>query len=183
MDPTFLKQIQRRGPEPIPFYCDNQGAIRCAHNPMLHRKMKHIDIILRFVKLAQENGIIDAHYVHTKEQVAGIFRKPLIQRFNISGRFWVSSKWPNCRNNDICDDFVCTHFLNLLAVARVKTVWSSFLPFAYARVLDLVTQFERRFRILCTLISLSYLAILFFFFSSAVFVRTSFLLSDWWVYL
>jgi hypothetical protein len=74
---SLLKEIERRGPEPIPLLCDNQGAIRCAHNPELHRKMKHIDIRFRFVKRAQESGVIDARYVNSQDQVADIFTKPL----------------------------------------------------------------------------------------------------------
>ena len=74
---SFLKEIQRRGPEPIPLLCDNQGAIRCAHNPELHRKMKHIDIRFRYVKRAQESGVIEASYVNSQDQVADIFTKAL----------------------------------------------------------------------------------------------------------
>ena len=74
---SLLKEIQRRRPEPIPLLCDNQGAIRCAHNPELHRKMKHVDIRFRFVKRAQESGVIDASYINSENQVADIFTKAL----------------------------------------------------------------------------------------------------------
>lgn len=74
---SLLKEIRRREQEPIPLLCDNQGAIRCAHNPELHRKMKHIYIRFRLVKRAQESGVIDARYVNSQDQIATIFTKPL----------------------------------------------------------------------------------------------------------
>ena len=66
-----------RGSEAIPLFCDNQGAIRVANNPELHRKMKHVELRLRFVQQAQKTGIIDARYVDSQNQVADIFTKAL----------------------------------------------------------------------------------------------------------
>ncbi len=40
--------------------------------------MKHIDIRLRFVKRAQESGVIHARYVNSQDQIAEIFTKPLL---------------------------------------------------------------------------------------------------------
>lgn len=39
--------------------------------------MKHIDIRFRFVKRAQEEGVIDARFVRSRDQVADIFTKAL----------------------------------------------------------------------------------------------------------
>ncbi len=39
--------------------------------------MKHIDIRFRFVKRAQESGVIDAQCVNSQDQIADIFTKPL----------------------------------------------------------------------------------------------------------
>jgi hypothetical protein len=36
---SLFKVIERRGQEPIPLLCDNQGDIRCEHNTELHRKI------------------------------------------------------------------------------------------------------------------------------------------------
>ena len=74
---AFLKEIQKRGSEAIPFFCDNQGAIRVANNPELHRKMKHVELRFRFVQQAQKTGIIDARYVDSQNQIADIFTKAL----------------------------------------------------------------------------------------------------------
>lgn len=46
---ALLKEIGQRGSEPIPLFCDNQGAIRVANNPDFYKKMKHIDIRYHYI--------------------------------------------------------------------------------------------------------------------------------------
>jgi hypothetical protein len=74
---AFLKEIGRRNLEAIPLFCDNQGAIRVANNPELHRRMKHVELQFRFVQQAQKTGVIDARFVDSRNQVADIFTKGL----------------------------------------------------------------------------------------------------------
>ena len=74
---AFLKEINIGGKEAIPLYCDNQGAIKVTNNPELHKKMKHVELIFRYVQQSQRTGIIDARYVESKNQVADIFTKAL----------------------------------------------------------------------------------------------------------
>ena len=63
--------------EPIVMYCDNTNAIKISKNQVMHFKTKHIAIKYHFVKeLVQDEEII-LEYVHTKEQIADIFTKPL----------------------------------------------------------------------------------------------------------
>ena len=62
--------------------CDNQSAIKIAHNPVQHLKMKHIEIRRHFIREHVEIGDIELSYVGTKDQLADIFTKPLDeQRF------------------------------------------------------------------------------------------------------
>lgn len=74
---AFLKEIGKRNLEAIPLFCDNQGAIRVANNPELHRRMKHVELRFRFVQQAQKTGVIDACFVDSRNQVADIFTKAL----------------------------------------------------------------------------------------------------------
>ena len=63
--------------EPIVMFCDNTSAINISKNPVMHSKIKYIAIKYHFVKeLVQDKEII-LEYVHTKEQIADIFTKPL----------------------------------------------------------------------------------------------------------
>jgi hypothetical protein len=57
--------------------CDNESAIKIAHNPVQHKKMKHIEIRHHFIRDQVNHGDIDLSYVGTYEQLVDIFMKPL----------------------------------------------------------------------------------------------------------
>ena len=61
----------------VPLLCDNESAIKIAHNLVLHSKMKHIEIFHHFIREHVEKGDIDLSYVRTKDQLADIFTKAL----------------------------------------------------------------------------------------------------------
>jgi hypothetical protein len=61
----------------IPLLCDNEGAIKLAHNPVNHLRTKHIDIRHHFLRDHQAKGDIDVQHVRTEIQLADIFTKPL----------------------------------------------------------------------------------------------------------
>ncbi|KAI3503822.1 hypothetical protein L1887_32275 [Cichorium endivia] len=61
----------------IPLFCDSQSAIRICHNPIQHSKTKHIALRYHFIKSQVEEGNIEVHFVHTTEQLAGIFTNAL----------------------------------------------------------------------------------------------------------
>jgi hypothetical protein len=67
----------------VPLLCDNESAIRMAHNPIEHSRTKHIAIRYHFLRDHQQKGDIEIAYINTKEQLADIFTKPLDeQTFN-----------------------------------------------------------------------------------------------------
>jgi hypothetical protein len=61
----------------VPLLCDNESAIKIAHNPVKHNKTKHIEIRHHFIRDHVNRGEIDLSYVGTNEQLADIFTKPL----------------------------------------------------------------------------------------------------------
>ena len=61
----------------VPLMCDNESAIKIAHNPVLHGKTKHIEIRYHFIRDHVEKGDIQISYVNTKNQLADMFTKPL----------------------------------------------------------------------------------------------------------
>jgi hypothetical protein len=73
----LLAEIGEIDNQPVEIRCDNQSAIRSIHNPEFHQRTKHIDVRYHFVRKLQEDGIIDAVYVPSKEQKADLFTKPL----------------------------------------------------------------------------------------------------------
>ena len=64
----------------LPLLCDNESAIRIAHNPVLHGKTKHIEIRYHFIRDHVANEDISLSYINTKDQLADIFTKPLDEK-------------------------------------------------------------------------------------------------------
>jgi len=60
-------------------YCDNTSAINLSKNPVNHSRTKHIDIRHHFLRDNIEKGNICLEYVHTDNQLADIFTKPLLE--------------------------------------------------------------------------------------------------------
>ena len=58
-------------------YCDNTSAINISKNPVMHAKTKHIAIKYHYVRELVEDKQVKLEYIHTKEQIADIFTKPL----------------------------------------------------------------------------------------------------------
>ena len=62
---------------PIVIYCDNTSAINISKNPMIHTKTKQITIKYHFLRELVQEKKVTLKYVNTKEQITGIFTKPL----------------------------------------------------------------------------------------------------------
>ncbi len=64
----------------VPLLCDNESAIKIAHNPVQHSKTKHIQIHHHFLCDHVLKGDISIEHVKTEEQLADIFTKPLDEK-------------------------------------------------------------------------------------------------------
>src|SRR5271170_3285508 len=62
---------------PTTLYCDNQGAISLAKNPMHHAKTKHVDVQLHFIRDHIEKGTINVEYCPTEDMLADVMTKGL----------------------------------------------------------------------------------------------------------
>jgi hypothetical protein len=58
-------------------WCDNQGALILTADPSFHSRAKHIDVQYHFSRDRVERGELKFTYVHTSENMADIFTKPL----------------------------------------------------------------------------------------------------------
>jgi hypothetical protein len=61
----------------VPLLCDNESAIKIAHNPVQHSRTKHIDIRHHFLRDHVSRGDVALTHVGTNYQLANIFTKPL----------------------------------------------------------------------------------------------------------
>ena len=61
----------------ITLYCDNQGALALAKNPVQHQRSKHIDIRYDFVRVEIQKQLLNLVYIASKDNLADIFTKPI----------------------------------------------------------------------------------------------------------
>jgi len=67
----------------FPIYCDNTAAICLSKNPILHSRVKHIEIKYQFIRDYVQKGILDIQFIDIEHQWADIFSKPLtVERFD-----------------------------------------------------------------------------------------------------
>ena len=62
---------------PIEPFNSNWSCIKLCKNPIMHKKSKHIEAKLNFVRHKIEDGIISIHYVPTDKMAVDIFTNPL----------------------------------------------------------------------------------------------------------
>ena len=67
----------------VSLFCDNESAIKIAHNPVQHSKTKHIQIRHHFLRDHVLKGDISIEHVKTEEHLADIFTKPLDEKIFI----------------------------------------------------------------------------------------------------
>ena len=58
-------------------YADNQGALDLVKNPVNHQRTKHIDVKHHFVREKLMAGVVDYQFVHSEDNIADCFTKPL----------------------------------------------------------------------------------------------------------
>jgi hypothetical protein len=63
--------------ERVSLMCDNTSAISISKNPVLHKRMRHLERRHHFLRVHIEKGDIKMRYIDTERQLADIFTKPL----------------------------------------------------------------------------------------------------------
>ena len=57
--------------------CDNKSVIKLTHKPIYHARSKHIELQYQFIQENIESNEIDLVFCNTKDNMDGIFTKPL----------------------------------------------------------------------------------------------------------
>jgi hypothetical protein len=63
--------------ERVLLMCDNTSTISVAKNPVLHKKMRHVERRHHFLRDHVEKGEIEMRYIDIERQLTDIFTKPL----------------------------------------------------------------------------------------------------------
>lgn len=59
------------------FYCDNVSEVYLAHNPVLHLKVKHVEIDFHFIREKVKKGELKVEFIPSQEQVSNVLTIPL----------------------------------------------------------------------------------------------------------
>lgn len=73
----LLQEFQIDTSTPTTIYCDNISAMAIANNPIFHARTKHIEIDYHYIREHIKSKEIQIAHIHSKDQPADIFTKPL----------------------------------------------------------------------------------------------------------
>ncbi|XP_069144617.1 uncharacterized mitochondrial protein AtMg00810-like [Solanum lycopersicum] len=73
----LFKELETEIRLPIRLFCDSKAAIQIADHPIFHERNKHFDIDYHFVREKIVEGLIQTHYINTKDQPADLLTKGL----------------------------------------------------------------------------------------------------------
>ncbi|GJP68702.1 hypothetical protein CLOP_g25365 [Closterium sp. NIES-67] len=76
----LLAELGEEQQGPTPLYCDSQGAIALANNPVLHGLTKHMKVKWHWVRSMVTAGEVELHYVKTTAQPADMMTKWLVEQ-------------------------------------------------------------------------------------------------------
>ena len=77
---TLLGTIGYQSQKPTNLLCDNNAAINLYEDPLLHDRVKHIDIKHHFLRERVQSQEIILSYINTHDNIADIFTKALDTR-------------------------------------------------------------------------------------------------------
>ncbi|CAI7871062.1 unnamed protein product [Closterium sp. NIES-53] len=83
----FLAELGEEQQGPTPLYCDSQGAIALAKNPVLHGLTKHMRVKWHWTRSMVAAGEVELHYVKTTGQPADMMTNRLVEQ-----QHWKSCK-------------------------------------------------------------------------------------------
>ncbi|GJP51608.1 hypothetical protein CLOM_g10760 [Closterium sp. NIES-68] len=76
----LLAELGEEQQGPTPLYCDSQGAIALAKNPVLHGLTKHMKVKWHWVRSMVTAGEMELHYMKTTAQPADMMTKRLVEQ-------------------------------------------------------------------------------------------------------
>eukprot|EP00253_Pinus_taeda_P012497 PITA_12497 len=85
----ILSEFGFQQQHPTTLWCDNQSAIQLCKDPVQHRRSKHIELHMHFIRKLIQDHVLEVQYCSTNDQIADIFTKALIEAKFTKLRFMV----------------------------------------------------------------------------------------------
>ena len=79
---SLLKEVTTMDQTYFNLFCDNQGTIALAKNPIKHQRSKHIDIKYHFIRDEISEKRVNVKYIPTENNIADVFTKPVSKMRN-----------------------------------------------------------------------------------------------------
>jgi histone deacetylase 1/2 len=73
----LLDELRVQHPRFARLWCDNLGATYLSANPVFHARTKHIEVDFHFVRERVAQRLLDIRWIHTDDQLADGFTKPI----------------------------------------------------------------------------------------------------------
>jgi hypothetical protein len=99
---ALLTGINISPTNPTRIMCDNNASINLSEDPMLHTRVKHININYHFLRERAQSKEISLSYVKSKENAADIFTKPLERHQFIKLRNYLGVKTGGVTGEEEC---------------------------------------------------------------------------------
>eukprot|EP00253_Pinus_taeda_P016085 PITA_16085 len=75
----ILSELGFEQQHPTTLWCDNQSAIQLCKDPVQHKRSKHIELHMHFIRKLIHDHVLEVQYCSTDDQVADIFTKALTE--------------------------------------------------------------------------------------------------------
>eukprot|EP00253_Pinus_taeda_P008972 PITA_08972 len=75
----ILSEFGLEQQHPTTLWCDNQSAIQLCKDPVQHKRSKHIELHMHFIRKLIHDHVLEVQYCSTDDQVADIFTKALTE--------------------------------------------------------------------------------------------------------
>ncbi|GAB1609461.1 hypothetical protein Ahia01_001231700 [Argonauta hians] len=74
---SLMNEVFKTNQTNFILFCDNQGTISLANNPVKHQRSKHIDIKYHYIRNEISKGRLTLRYIETNKNIADAFTKPV----------------------------------------------------------------------------------------------------------